>query len=98
MASGRSRPCSPRPPLAVPPLRSSFFLSPPVGPGAWAVNPDCLGLVAARMGGWTRTAPADWVFDDHLFYDTFYHLNRTGRDVRTEQLARVLQTETVSAR
>jgi len=28
----------------------------------------------------------DYVFEDHLFYDTVYHLNREGREIRTSQL------------
>ena len=28
--------------------------------------------------------PEDYIFDDNLFYDTVYHLNREGRELRTK--------------
>jgi hypothetical protein len=32
------------------------------------------------------SAPADYVYDQHLFFDTVYHLNAEGRAVRTQRL------------
>lgn len=30
--------------------------------------------------------PTNYIFEDSLFYDTIYHLNKTGREVRTKML------------
>lgn len=34
--------------------------------------------------------PDDFVFDDSLFFDTIYHLNKEGRELRTQKLKQVL--------
>ncbi len=68
-----------------------LFLYPPVSVSYWAVNGDLARQVAVRMPGrWARTRPEDWVFEDRLFYDTSYHLNRHGRELRTQKLLGVL--------
>jgi hypothetical protein len=67
---------------------------PSVSASYWAVNHDLAERVAARMPRkWTRTTPAEWVFDDWLFYDSSYHLNQSGRELRTSQLIGVLQSD-----
>ena len=38
----------------------------------------------------TRSRPEEWVFDESLFQDTWYHLNREGRRLRSERLARLV--------
>lgn len=35
--------------------------------------------------------PADFVLDDSLYYDSFYHLNKTGRKLRTDALINLLK-------
>jgi hypothetical protein len=58
----------------------------------WSVNQDRAVQVAAHLSTqWMLTKPEDGVFPDRLFYDTPYHLNRDGREKRTEQLLQVLQ-------
>jgi len=42
--------------------------------------------------------PADFVFTDSMFYDTVYHLNRTGRELRTRLLAGFLLQALASPR
>jgi hypothetical protein len=70
------------------------IIYPSVSASYWSVNHDLAQQVAARMPKqWTRTKPEDWVFDDRLFFDSSYHLNHSGRDVRTHQLIRVLQPD-----
>jgi len=67
---------------------------PSVSATYWSVNRDLAEQVAARIPRqWTLTKPGDWVLDDRLFYDSSYHLNHSGRDVRTERLIRVLQPD-----
>jgi hypothetical protein len=36
--------------------------------------------------------PEDFVFPDSLFYDTIYHLNRKGREDRTQRLIEILKS------
>lgn len=38
--------------------------------------------------------PQDFVFDDSLFYDTVYHLNKKGRELRTEKLIEAIEKNT----
>ena len=35
--------------------------------------------------------PKDFVFNDSLFYDTVYHLNKEGRKIRTEEFINILK-------
>jgi hypothetical protein len=68
------------------------LIYPPVSATYWTVNADLISEVAARLAAdWVRTTPADWIFDDRMFYDTAYHLNREGRELRTRKLLNVLQ-------
>ena len=41
--------------------------------------------------------PSDFVFEDNLFYDTAYHLNREGRHQRTIRLLKLLRSHHVPA-
>lgn len=38
--------------------------------------------------------PQDFVFDDSLFFDTVYHLNKKGRELRTEKLIEIILRST----
>jgi hypothetical protein len=70
---------------------------PAVAASYWAVNRVRIQQLAARLpDNWTFTRPEDWVFDDRFFYDTFYHMNRSGRASRTERLAVVLRAARTS--
>lgn len=40
------------------------------------------------------STPQDFIFDDSLFYDTHYHLNKYGRESRTNKLIEVLKEST----
>jgi hypothetical protein len=35
--------------------------------------------------------PVDFVFPDSLFFDTMYHLNKKGREIRTAELIRIIK-------
>ena len=35
--------------------------------------------------------PQDFVFDDNLFYDTVYQLNKDGRELRTTKLIEIIK-------
>jgi hypothetical protein len=64
-----------------------IVIFPAVAATYWKVNEDRIASVASSMPTrWTHTTPAEWVYDDNLFYDTHYHLARQGRDRRTSQL------------
>jgi len=36
-------------------------------------------------------SPNDFVFEDNLFFDTVYHLNKKGRDIRTKKLVELIK-------
>jgi hypothetical protein len=40
--------------------------------------------------------PEDLVFDDELFFDSVYHLNRKGRELRTNKLLDILKNKVLS--
>lgn len=58
-------------------------------------NAASIGLVAATLeslGAFAAISkPEDFVYDDNLFFDTIYHPNALGRELRTEKLISVLQ-------
>ena len=67
---------------------------PSVSASYLSLNQDPARAVAPRIPSQlTRTHPEEWVFDDRLFHDNSYHLNHSGRELRTQQLAHVLQSE-----
>jgi hypothetical protein len=39
--------------------------------------------------------PADFVLDDSLYYDSFYHLNKTGRKMRTDSFISLLKRSNI---
>ncbi|MEL7570991.1 MAG: hypothetical protein AAGU14_10610 [Eubacteriaceae bacterium] len=39
--------------------------------------------------------PEEFVYNDNLFYDTRYHLNGEGRNIRTNDLIKVIKTEII---
>lgn len=42
--------------------------------------------------------PQDFVFNDSLFFDSIYHLNRFGRDLRTEKVIELLKKQNLSGK
>ena len=69
-----------------------MIVFPGVAAGFWVLNRDLIEHVDAQLSNrLKRTTPQRWIFEDRLFFDTPYHLNRIGREVRTQQLAGVLQ-------
>ncbi len=40
--------------------------------------------------------PQDFVFNDHLFFDSIYHLNRHGRELRTAKVIELLKRQSLS--
>jgi hypothetical protein len=38
--------------------------------------------------------PSDFVFSDSLFFDTVYHLNKKGREIRTKRLIEIIKKNT----
>ena len=37
---------------------------------------------------------SDFVFPDSLFFDTVYHLNKKGREIRTKKLIEIIKKST----
>ncbi len=37
------------------------------------------------------STPEDFIFDDNLFFDSIYHLNKKGREIRTDKLIEVIK-------
>jgi len=65
---------------------------PPVAESYWQKNRDVIEELAGRLSRqWMTSRPDDWVYDDGLFYDSAYHLNRDGRAQRTERLLELLR-------
>jgi hypothetical protein len=78
---------------------SFVIVFPPVAAGYWAVNQDLAIQVANRLPvELTLKTPQDSVFDDGWFYDSVYHMNRTGRDVRTGRLVEELLAKAAQKR
>jgi hypothetical protein len=38
--------------------------------------------------------PSDFVLPDSLFFDTVYHLNKKGREIRTKKLIEIIKKST----
>lgn len=46
---------------------------------------------ALRLKGIMASSPQDFLYDDNLFFDTGYHLNRKGRQMNTENIIRIIK-------
>ena len=57
----------------------------------WRTNGDKAALVGERLKEFAANTPESSVYDDKCFFDTPYHLNGPGREIRTRQLATVLR-------
>jgi hypothetical protein len=56
------------------------------------MNGDRAELVASRLKDLAANTPQSGIYDDSYFFDTYYHLNRTGRELRTGQLGEILNS------
>jgi hypothetical protein len=71
-----------------------YFVYPCFPASAYEINEEVITKVAADL---TKDLsmevlgnPTDFVFPDSLFFDTIYHLNSSGRKMRTEKLVSLL--------
>jgi hypothetical protein len=58
----------------------------------WQMNGDKADLVAGHLKGLSANTPESAIYDDSNFFDTYYHLNRQGREVRNEALSAILSS------
>lgn len=58
----------------------------------WAMNGDRADSVASRLKDLAANTPESSVYGDSSFFDTYYHLNRRGREIRTEQLGAIVSS------
>lgn len=72
-----------------------YFLYPNFPESVYVNNIRAIQIYAADISGRLSipvlNTPEDMVFSDSLFYDTVYHLNGSGRNLRTEGLIRQLK-------
>ena len=80
-------------------LRAVF---PAVAKSFWKVNGDVASGVAEQLGSLSANTPDGSIYEDDLFFDTYYHLNEQGREIRARELAaildRVFETESLTIR
>lgn len=71
-----------------------FYLFPPYPKLEFEKNKDVIKLLRKDLEKKLRMPilgqPKDFVFNDSLFFDTVYHLNKDGRDIRTKKLIKLL--------
>src|SRR5579871_671884 len=65
---------------------------PAVAQSWWRINGDKVGVIADRLKGFAANTPESSVYDDGYFFDTYYHLNRPGRDIRTKELSAIVKS------
>lgn len=72
-----------------------FFMYPSYAASEFASNKEVIGKLAENLAKYLRIeivgTPADFVFDDALFYDSIYHLHKDGRQQRTRKIIELLQ-------
>lgn len=72
-----------------------FFMYPGYAESEYKTNEKVIGKLAidlaANLKGHILGLPTDFVFADSLFFDSVYHLNKTGRDKRTGRIIQLLQ-------
>jgi hypothetical protein len=56
----------------------------------WKVNRDLANRVAKHLESLSANTPESSVYEDSLFFDTNYHLNEQGREIRTRELGEIL--------
>ena len=70
------------------------FIYPPIAAGSFyaqkSAYEDFQNQMTNKLNTPILSEPEDFVFTDNLFFDTHYHLNREGRQMRTEKLVRHL--------
>jgi hypothetical protein len=74
-----------------------YFLFPPYPETEFLVNKEVILKYAEDLTGELKipilNKPTDSVFPDSLFYDTINHLNKRGRDKRTNLIIDILQVQ-----
>lgn len=72
-----------------------YFMYPAVCESFYNVNNlEIMGLsseLSDKAGIDILCSPADFVFKDNLFYDSVYHLNKQGREIRTNKMIEILK-------
>ena len=64
----------------------------------WTINRAQILEVENRLAALGTMSPLhENIFDDERFFDTPYHLNRHGREARTTQLSRLLESAAIRA-
>ncbi len=73
----------------------SFFLFPSYLDSAYTVNAAAIDSLQRELARGTAMAvigkPADFVFPGALFFDTRYHLNKRGRELRTVKMIETIR-------
>ncbi|TKC05274.1 hypothetical protein [Pedobacter frigoris] len=72
-----------------------LFVFPPIPEVTYNINKDIIARLEAdlksRLKIQVLCTPQDMVFDDNLFFDTEYHLNKFGRELRTNKLIEMIK-------
>jgi hypothetical protein len=73
----------------------AYFLWPSYMDSAYAVNADAIRTLGRRISRGTHMPvvgqPGRFVFPKNYFFDTRYHLNARGREVRTQKMIELLR-------
>ncbi len=78
-----------------------YWLYPNFPQSEYDINRSVIEKYASDISNELRipilNSPQDFVFPDSLFFDTVYHLRRTGRKQRTEMIISILQKNHIGA-
>jgi len=73
---------------------------PAVTKSFWKVNRDAAADVAKELGSLAANTPESSVYDESLFFNSYYHLSEQGRKIRTRELGamvdRILQSDSLT--
>ena len=73
----------------------AYFLWPSYMDSAYVINAEAINSLGARIAAGTRMpvvgSPERFVFPKTYFFDTRYHLNALGREVRTRKMIELLR-------
>ncbi|GHB37134.1 hypothetical protein [Mongoliitalea lutea] len=72
-----------------------YFMYPPYPSSEYEVNKETISMldvdISADLEIEILSTPEDFVMADSLFFDTIYHLNKDGREYRTDQVIKLLE-------
>jgi excinuclease UvrABC helicase subunit UvrB len=79
-----------------------YFIYPNYPETQYVVNKEVILKFASDMQRELKIQilnnPVDFVFPDSLFFNTIYHLNKTGRDKRTDLFIEILKKREISGK